>query len=317
MKLGALGAMRPDVDGRRHPSKGPSEEVDEGRWREASFRVLSYYFELRWNHEAMGRQAHRVLRRFEVADDYGEALNAPIPGFPRRYSLVHREDEKPTYALLLGDKELTASELAGVVLEHLFWHVNTQALRTTGDFFLIHSGAVTTPAGAGLLLPGSPGAGKTTLVTALVQAGFGYLSDEAAAIDPVSRLVYAYPRPLALKSPPDRLFPELRSLSTQPDLAWGTWHLDPDDIRPGCVSGPAEIRFVVLPRYEQGQPTEITPVGAAEIAVELGRNSLGLARYRGRALPLLADVARSAAAHRLVFGRLDEAVAAIADLTAV
>ena len=188
---------------------------------EATFRVLSYYFILRWNDERVGQHARRLLRRFAVAPDLREEFNAPVFGSNRTYSLVRREGdgEEPAFALFYGDDSLVASHAASIVLDHLFWHVNTHAFRTTGDFFLIHAGAVTSPAHVAILLSGPPGSGKSTLVTALVRAGFGYLTDEAAAIDPISRLVHPFPRPIALKRPPGDFFPGLQPLSEDPDLA--------------------------------------------------------------------------------------------------
>jgi hypothetical protein len=46
--------------------------------------------------------------------------------------------------------------------------------------------------------PGASGAGKSTLTAACLGAGFDYVSDEALCIDPSTRRVVAYPRPLAL-----------------------------------------------------------------------------------------------------------------------
>jgi hypothetical protein len=282
---------------------------------EATFRVLSYYFTLRWNDERIGAHAARLLRRFAIEPDVREQVKAPVFGRSRTYSLVRREGEVSAYALLYGDDELVSSHAASVVIDHLYWHVNTHAFRTTGDFFLIHAGAVTTPTGDAALLSGPPGSGKSTLVTALVRSGFGYLTDEAAAIDPVSRLVHSYPRPIALKQHPGDLFPGLKPVSEDPDLAMNQWHVDPDEIRAGCVAEPGPVRLVVLLRREPERQTELFPVSKGEAAVELGRNALSLSRYRGRALPLLSDLVQSASTYRLLSGDLEDAVKTVFDLT--
>jgi hypothetical protein len=285
-------------------------------WKdEATFRVLSYYFVLRWNDERIGAHAARLLRRFAIEPDVSEQLNTPVFGRSRTYSLVRREGEVPSFALLYGDDELVASHAASVVLDHLYWHINTHAFRTTGDFFLIHAGAVTTPAGDAALLSGPPGSGKSTLVTALVRAGFGYLTDEAAAIDPVSRLVHPYPRPIALKRPPEDVFPGLKPVSEDPDLVMNQWHVEPDELRAGCVARPAPVRYVLFLRHEPERQTELFPISKGEAAVELGRNALSLSRYRGRALPLLSDLVQSASTYRLLSGDLKDAVETVFDLT--
>ena len=63
----------------------------------------------------------------------------------------------------------------------------------------MHAGVVSGPDGI-VSVPGRSGLGKTTLVAALVRAGFGYVSDEALAIDRSTGDVTAFPRPLSLNS---------------------------------------------------------------------------------------------------------------------
>jgi hypothetical protein len=63
-----------------------------------------------------------------------------------------------------------------------------------------------------------------------------------------------------------------------------------------------------------GEPTVLAETTRADAVVELCRNAMNLHQYGGRALPLLADVARAARSYRLVWGDLDEAVAAVTGL---
>jgi serine kinase of HPr protein (carbohydrate metabolism regulator) len=61
----------------------------------------------------------------------------------------------------------------------------------------IHAGVVTGTGGL-VTFPGRSGQGKTTLVAALLQRGWGYLSDEVLAVDRADLSVTPFPRPLAL-----------------------------------------------------------------------------------------------------------------------
>lgn len=65
-------------------------------------------------------------------------------------------------------------------------------------FVFVHAGVVGVR-GKALLLPGSSGAGKTTLVKALLKAGATYYSDEYALLDAQGR-VHPYPRALSIRS---------------------------------------------------------------------------------------------------------------------
>jgi plasmid stabilization system protein ParE len=298
------------------PMSVPPERLSRVRWRgEGAYRTLDYSFSVRWNHDRLGKYVQRVLSSFAVASDPKERRNPSTPAVAPRYSLVKlgREDQW-RYRLLHADEQLAASDGLGEVLEQLLWHVNAETFRTTGSFLLIHAGAVTTPAGDGLLLPGASGAGKSTLVAALVESGYGYLSDEVAPIDPVTGRVYPYPKALTLKRRASNPLAHLTS-SNEPPLIRGQWHVSSEDIRPGALAGPAEVRYVILPRYEEGSEIEVLSITAAEAVSHLARSTLNLPVYGARALPLLARLCRGTRGYLLTSGRLDQAVRTIDELT--
>ena len=86
------------------------------------------------------------------------------------------------------------------------------AVRCQSQVAVVHAGVVAHN-GRGILLPGSTGSGKSTLVAELVQSGASYLSDEYALID-VDGRVHPYPGPLLLRDEsgqdlPPRLATEL------------------------------------------------------------------------------------------------------------
>jgi hypothetical protein len=299
----------------RQGGNGSPIALDRIRWKgEQNFRMLSYYFSVRWTIEAAGEYIGRWLSDFAVPRDPEEYVEVWAPGVPPQYSIMKRRSGPNPYHLLYGDGVMLQSDKLTDILARLVWHVHSRALRQTGDFLLVHAGAVSTPAGEGILLPAPAGYGKTTLVTALVRAGFLYLSDEAGAVDPVSRRLYPFQRPITLKKGHAAIFPDLyRSENGSASAGGGMCHVRPEDV--GARGGPCRIRFVVAHRYRPDAPTQITPLTPAQGAMELLTNALNLPRYRSRALPLVADVARRARSYRLVSGNLDEAVRAITELT--
>lgn len=278
-----------------------------------TFRCLSYYFSVRWNWDAFGDQVRHILAPFAVPVDPDEERSPHLSGIPPTYSLVRfGRSAKRRYRLVCNDDYICKERDPAVAVSNLFWHVNTECTMRTGDFFLIHAGAVQTPLGPGLVLPGASGSGKSTLVAGLVRAGFGYLSDEAAAIDPVSRNLYPYPRALSLKGAHLlESFPEIKSASRMAVSGTGRFDLHATDISGGSVGRPCPVGFVIVPRYESGAPTELVPISRAAAVLELGSSSMGLRHYRERALPLLADLATGAACYRLRSGRLADAVRAV------
>lgn len=302
----------------RKGAKRPPVVLDRIRWKgEESFRMLSYYFSVRWNVEKAGDRVLYALGDFVVPPDPEEQPEIFAPGLPPRYTIVRRRSGDNRYYLMYGDGIMIGADVLGPLLARLFWHINTQTLRQSSDFLLIHAGSVSTPAGDGVLLPARSGGGKTTLVTALVRSGFTYLSDEGGAVDPVSRMLYPYPRALTLKLGHADVFPELCGRVNGSEWYEGSRWIHPAEIRPGAVgSTPCPIRFIVAPEYRPGATTELTRITPAEGAMVLLTHSINLRRYRSRALPLAAEVARRARCYRMVSGNLDDAVRAITELTA-
>jgi hypothetical protein len=65
--------------------------------------------------------------------------------------------------------------------------------------FLFHAAAVTTPSGAGIMLAGAAGLGKTTLTLALLRRGCRFYSDDVAAVGGADGLLYPFPRSLGVR----------------------------------------------------------------------------------------------------------------------
>jgi hypothetical protein len=122
----------------------------------------------------------------------------------------------------------------------------------------IHAGVVSA-AGGSIVVPGASGLGKSTLTAALVQAGFGYLSDEVLAVPRTGGEPAPFARPISLAAE-----------------SWATLGLDPAR-RPaagderliaaeslGRLGEPGPVRHILLAGRRPGAP-ELVPVsrGAA------------------------------------------------------
>src|SRR2546425_493201 len=182
------------------------------RWTEHTYRVLSYPFSLRSNSRMVAGYLHRVLGEFIAPP---EPLLDLFPDFlhrPPRYTVaVMGRGANAAHHLLRDDDVILTGVRRDSVLAKLLTVVNAAALMQTGDFFILHSGSVVTPDGRAILLPAQSGFGKTTLTLGLVMSGFGYLSDEAAAIDPVTYKVFPYPKALGVKDGSIEMFASLRN----------------------------------------------------------------------------------------------------------
>ncbi|MGH2746786.1 MAG: hypothetical protein ACRDKB_02530 [Actinomycetota bacterium] len=231
------------------------------------------------------------------------------------YRIVREDDEKSLYVVYReGECVLRATSLSGV-LDWLLWDVHGQAMVGSREFLILHAGAVSWD-DRGIVLPAPPDSGKTTLTAGLTRAGLSYLTDEAALIDPVTARMHPYPRALWFEPPTLELFPEVRNSLPPACRVDGRSHYQvcPDDLRPGSVGGPCQIRYVIAPHYAKGSSTFLEPISRAAGVHALAKNAFNFDDFSAGGLSVLAEIVRGADCYRLSIGNLSEAVALIKDL---
>jgi hypothetical protein len=266
------------------------------------FQSLSYRFGLRSDDPELGRRAEALIAAFAP----------PIQdGSPSVVYSIRHLGEDPRYRLERDDRRVAESDDARMLIGSLLWSISNDTVQLADGYLLIHAGAVVTPSGDGLLILGESGSGKTTLVAALVQEGFGYLSDEAAAIELATGLVHPWPRPLGFW-PESSSLPRFSSL-----LAPGTEgerHVTIEQIRPGAVGKPCRVQHVIDHRYGPGSETRLQPLSRGEALVQMGSAAPPLRHEGNRGLSVLAGVVRGARTHSLISGDLELAVQAVRTL---
>lgn len=197
------------------------------------------------------------------------------------------------------------------------WGCNWMIGRCCNWMLLLHAGAVERD-GLALLLPATPGSGKSTLTAALSQRGWRLLSDEFGAFDPVAGLFHPVLKPIALKnesigvirgfSPIANLgpaFPNTRKgtvahLAASPDAV----HRRHETARPGAV---------VLPRWEAGSKTRWEPVAKHLLFPTLAFNAFNYGLLGATGFQAVTRLVRACPAWSLVYSDLNEAIAALED----
>jgi hypothetical protein len=170
----------------------------------------------------------------------------------------------------------------------VIWRLNAIAGEST-DHVLLHAACVAAPSGGAVLLPGGPGAGKSTLTAACVRAGLSYLSDELAAVDRRTGTIAPYAKPLGLAA--ERLV-VASSLGSVAD-------------------GPAVPAALVFPRYEPGADLSEVPLDPGWALLALAAHATNLGVLGGAALAWLAGLALTCPPSQLTHGDATQAVAAI------
>lgn len=92
-----------------------------------------------------------------------------------------------------------AAEATRAALQRLSQDVTYHLIAAqTGRLLMLHAGAVSHPiTGRSLVYVAPSGTGKTTL-SRLLGRTHGYLTDETVSIDPATRLIHPYPKPLSI-----------------------------------------------------------------------------------------------------------------------
>lgn len=256
---------------------------------------LDLRFAVRSTDPVLGNRIGRVLA----------SLRAPTAGPVTQWYGVRTHGSGAVDVDRDGTPVVLAVEPAAA-LDWLLWDANRTVAAASGRRLLLHAGAVSGP-GGGVLLPGASGAGKSTLVATLVRAGFGYLTDELVGMSAPGGRLLPFPRALTIKPGSFAALADLGGAVVGADGdgdrdALGAWHLPPDAIRLGSVSGPCLPRAVVVPRFEPGARPSLRSLGTATAFTALATCSLNLPAHGEVGTRVLAEVARRCQAFEVVFG---------------
>jgi hypothetical protein len=278
---------------------------------EAFYCSLGYRFAFVWDDPGVGALGCRLIDEFAQRIRPGAAGSVAAAKFT---ASTERRSSGPWYTLQAGDELIAGSPDPERIAEQLMWRAAADAIAKCDRFLLAHAGAVASPHGDGVLLLGDSGAGKTTLVAALVQKGYGFLSDEAGVIDPADGRVHPWPRPLGFKPGTQTLARFGQALGGSLRGRDGSAIVIASGLRPGALAESCHVRHVVDYRYEGGASTSLRELSGAEAVVAIGRSTPNLRLHGQRGLEVIAELVEGSTRHRMVSGDLDEAVRALDDL---
>lgn len=186
------------------------------------------------------------------------------------------------------------------------WGMNWCVAQRPLGYSVMHA-AVVERDGRALVMPGFPGAGKSTLCAALTHlAGWRLLSDELAILDPEQGLLLPHPRPISLKNASIDIvagFPASRVGTTYTDTRKGSIsHAACPPPSMQRAREPARPAWIVFPRFVAGSPLQIESVTRVEAFSWISEQSFNKERMGELGFRSLCDMLSRSECYELSYG---------------
>jgi hypothetical protein len=190
-------------------------------------------------------------------------------------------------------------------LRRVRYEVVLRLIEARSDLLWLHAAAAAHGRGA-LLIVGPGGAGKSTLVTALLAHGFRYLGDDVVPVDLGTGRVVPFPAAPAVRQGPGRWLPP-GDVTALPRTGIRV-------PRRLVARAPVGVAALVFPRYVGEGPSAIEPCPPGEAALRLLEHSLNFSRHRARAVRWACGLAAGRPTYRLRHADAPHATELLTDL---
>lgn len=195
------------------------------------------------------------------------------------------------------------------------WGLNWVIATTAHQYLLLHS-AVVERHGQAVILPATPGSGKSTLCAALVSRGWRLLSDEFGLLNPENRMILPFPRAAPLKN---NSIDVIRAYAPDANLGprfertrKGTVeHLFPPQDALARQQEAAVPSLIVFPRYNESSQLATRVEAPEKALVRLINNSFNYPVTGSAGFRLLCDLVNRIPAIELKYNDLDDAIGTI------
>ncbi len=272
------------------------------------FRALSYRFSVRSDVPELARQVEEVFAGLRDS-----AITSPVE---HRYSLTPSATGDGRVDVRRDDTDVALGQWPGDAMGSMVCEVNRATADASGEHLLFHAGALDA-GGVGVLVPGTSGSGKSTLVAGLARAGLAYLTDELAAFDVSTGHLLPYAKPITIKR---GSFGVLRALCPPAAApSEGPWPCEEWQVAVGpgthrAIGRPCPPGIVVVPRYDPGATTAISPLSDTEAFFYLGLNAVNLLPHGGAGMAALGQLVARCTCVALSVSDLDVACALVLEL---
>jgi HprK-related kinase A len=211
-------------------------------------------------------------------------------------------------------KPLPAAQAFAMLEWGMNWCIATHA----HHYLLLHA-AVLERHGRAVILPGDPGAGKSTLTAALMLSGWRLLSDEITMIDRDDGLVVPLARPVSLKNRSIDIIRDFDPGAVLGDVAHDTHkgtvaHLRPSADSVARMAEKARPAHIVFPRWNAGAELSLRPRAKADAFMHNATHAFNYSLLGRLGFDLNATLIDSCDCWDFEYSRLDDALRTFEDL---
>ena len=198
----------------------------------------------------------------------------------------------------------------GYLLALLAWEVSRRVLDRPSPYLLLHAAGVER-GGEAVLLAGPTHCGKSTMALALTAAGWGYLTDDVAAVDPLDAKLVPYPKPVLLRDETVGLLAAHLPALAAADPTFSSAERVARAGSVGALGHRAAVAAIVLPRPVAGASNQIEPIPRSAALMALMTDAPHRAGLEVGDFRLLERLVREAPAFRLSMDGIGPAIEAI------
>lgn len=274
-----------------------------------------FRFRLQSRRPGVARGLHTLYDQFPIDDDSG------FRDFHARVDQVFglRSLLKPQVDFWYD----TATPFKPLPADHDFalleWGMNWCIASHAHHYLQLHA-AVLERHGQAVILPGDPGAGKSTLTAALTLSGWRLLSDELTLIDRNDGHIVALARPISLKNQSIEIIRAFDSHAILGDPARDTHKGTVSHLRPPVESvarmhEKAIPAHVVFPRWRADAETSLKPHSKAHAFMHAANHAFNFSLLGRLGFELTTNLIDRCACWDFEYSQLDEALEAFERLT--
>ncbi|MBN1177926.1 MAG: hypothetical protein JXD18_01860 [Anaerolineae bacterium] len=246
-------------------------------------------------------QGQRATRIVDFLWQYTPADSATVPVAHYRLLAEGADDALSLYrGTELLRQSASEASIANLLMGDVCYNL---AYHSTGGL-LFHAGGVSWQ-GQGIILPGTMGAGKTTLTAWLLTRGFDYLTDEMVYVPDGASHVSGIARPLNVKSTARSALRQHVDYASRPDhvyTAAGSDLISPALFRSDRTVLTPPLTLIIFPRYQARGGLTLAPLSKAQTGLALMECLVNARNLPNYGMIEIARLAKAAPAYTLTYG---------------